>query len=180
MARDDKKARLTRASVELAQRHGLTGFAIADAAAAADVPAGGVYYHFRTKEDMQIAAVESRRAAVGILLEEWATQGDARAALTRLVDWFETSPALTPADLAREAGRAGDAVRDAAAAFAEDVLAWTAARFAEIGYAAPAARARATHLLAGLEGALIVSVATASPDTLATECAHLRRWVERA
>ncbi len=57
---------------------------------------------------------------------------------------------------------------------------WAAGEFAELGFAEAAARARATHLVAVIEGAASLTNALDDPEPLQREAAHLERWIRKA
>src|SRR5689334_20133998 len=56
-----KRERLTAAAMQLVHQHGIERTTLAEIANAADVPAGNVYYYFKTKDDV-IAAVIAAHA----------------------------------------------------------------------------------------------------------------------
>lgn len=57
---------------------------------------------------------------------------------------------------------------------------WAAGEFAELGFAEAAARARATHVIAVMQGAASLSNALDDSEPLEREAAHLERWIRRA
>ena len=59
--RRGKRERLVAAATELLHKQGIEPTTLAEIAKAADVPAGNVYYYFKTKDDV-IAAVIAARA----------------------------------------------------------------------------------------------------------------------
>lgn len=66
--KSDRSDRLTRAAQRLFHRRGVHAVSLRDVAAAARVPAGGVFYHFPSKAALVRAAAETRRAEVEVLL----------------------------------------------------------------------------------------------------------------
>ncbi len=59
-ARPGKRERLVAAAAELLHQQGIERTTLADIAKAADVPAGNVYYYFKTKDEVIAAVIESR------------------------------------------------------------------------------------------------------------------------
>ena len=57
--RPGKRERLTAAAMQLMHQHGIERTTLADIAKAADVPAGNVYYYFKTKDDVIAAVIEA-------------------------------------------------------------------------------------------------------------------------
>ena len=57
--RPGKRERLVAAAIQLLHQHGTERTTLADIAKAADVPAGNVYYYFKTKDDVIAAVIEA-------------------------------------------------------------------------------------------------------------------------
>src|SRR5690349_21479221 len=57
--RPGKRERLVMAAVQLLHQQGIERTTLADIAKAADVPAGNVYYYFKTKDDVIAAVIEA-------------------------------------------------------------------------------------------------------------------------
>ncbi|WP_084077414.1 TetR/AcrR family transcriptional regulator [Demequina sp. NBRC 110057] len=170
----DKRERLTAAAIELARSAGFEAATIARIAQEAQVPSGSVYYYFKTKEDVaaavgagiaaRLAAVRAEhpdgpREALSAFLRSYL--GDA-AATVSYGTLLSTASAVGGADAHREA------------------LAWIQERFEGLGFPAAAARARALHLLAGVEGGGALAHALGDAEPLEREVAHLERWVANA
>jgi AcrR family transcriptional regulator len=68
--RPGKRERLVAAAVELLHQRGVERTTLADIAAAADVPAGNVYYYFKTKDDVIAAVIEAHKHQVRATLAE--------------------------------------------------------------------------------------------------------------
>ncbi len=69
----------------LFHEHGIPGTTIANVAAAADVPLGNVYYHFRTKDALVEAVVAARREEVMAELHLAACEADPLERLRSLI-----------------------------------------------------------------------------------------------
>lgn len=182
----NKRERLTQAAVDLAHAQGLHRATIADIAAEASVAPGSVYYYFKTKDDVARAVISAHRAQWEALTHEWDSQADPRA---RLMAYIDASVAHTPSITAHGSAVAGlcadlrqsspELAPDAAAIYT-DMIEWIAVQFAALGFKTEAARARALHLVTGMEGAASMAHALNEPEALEREAAHLRRWVERS
>ncbi|MFV0284826.1 MAG: TetR/AcrR family transcriptional regulator [Demequina sp.] len=170
----DKRARLTAAAIDLTRTGGFDAATIARIADAAQVPSGSVYYYFKTKDDVAAAVA----TGIGHRLAESraALPGDAREALTGFLRSYLTEIEATVTDgtllATASAVGSGDAHREA--------LAWLQERFEALGFTAAAARARALHLLAGVEGGAALARALGEAEPLEREVAHLERWVANA
>src|SRR5437879_6262778 len=62
--RPGKRDRLVAAAIELVHRQGIERTTLAEIAKAADVPAGNVYYYFKTKDDVIAAIIDSHAQEV--------------------------------------------------------------------------------------------------------------------
>ncbi|WP_084101696.1 TetR/AcrR family transcriptional regulator [Demequina sp. NBRC 110051] len=171
----NKRERLTAAAIHMARESGLESATIAAIAAAAEVPAGSVYYYFKTKDDVA-AAVADGIAAVLADGREGLDSADDRAALTGFLRAYldDSTAVVSYGTLLSTAATVGgaDAHREA--------LGWLTSRFAGLGFADGAARARALHLLAGVEGGAALAHALGEAEPLEREVAHLERWVANA
>ena len=57
--RPGKRERLIAAAAQLVHQQGIERTTLADIAKAADVPAGNVYYYFKTKDEVIAAVIEA-------------------------------------------------------------------------------------------------------------------------
>jgi len=174
----DKRERLTAAALTLAFSQGYERSTIADIAAAAGVPSGSVYYHFRTKEDVAHAIAAALVDDVRAQTAAWDEAGGPRERLAAYIDahvdagdGYGSRVSLVALELRRHG-----ATDDAGAAH-ERLLAWAAAQYEELGFATEAASARAMHLVTGLEGATVLATVLDDRAPLDREAAHLKRWV---
>jgi len=179
----DKLDRLTASAVELAHAKGFARITIGDIADHAGVATGSVYYYFKSKDDVGRAVIDATLARYRALLAQWEASGDPRERLTAYIDWhIDEAELLTSngsplgslvADLRRHSPELGDE----AAALVRTVIDWAAAQFGELGFAAEAADARATHLVTGLEGAAVLANALGTAQPIEREANHLKRWI---
>ncbi|MDN4491713.1 TetR family transcriptional regulator [Demequina sp. SYSU T00068] len=180
----DKPERLRAAAFTLTRDKGVDGWTLADVAAAAGVPAGSIFYHFRTKEAMVLGVADELDSDLAAILATCALEDGPVARLTALLDTYGDRSSEIVArgtaigTLAPQLRRAGAA--DRVVALQERLVGWIAAQFEELGFAPAAARARALHLLSGIEGAAALAYALGDPQPLDLEAAHLARWVSRA
>ena len=61
MNHQNKRERLVDAADTLFHRKGMSATSLADIAKYADIPIGNVYYYFKTKEELALAAVTRRK-----------------------------------------------------------------------------------------------------------------------
>lgn len=171
----DKRERLTQAAITLARAHGLEATTLAAIATEAGVAQGSVYYYFKTKADVAQAVADgvaeslaSARTTLGpeptdALVGFLNAYVDDAAAICAHGSLLATASAGTDSDRAHR-----------------ETIDWLAERFGDLGFAAEAARARAVHLLAGIEGGAALARALDDPSPLEREATHLGRWVANA
>lgn len=179
----DKPERLRAAAFALTRAKGVDGWTLADVAAEAGIPAGSVFYHFRTKDAMVAGVADELERELVATLGACAAEDPAKA-LAALLDLYRTRGAAIAGHgtalgtLAPQLRRAGAAPR--VVEIHDRLIGWVADRFVELGFATGAARARALHLVSGIEGAAALAHALGDPQPLELEAAHLSRWVARA
>src|SRR5262245_21800469 len=66
--RGGKRERLVASAGDLLHRQGVLATTLAQVAEAADLPAGNVYYYFKTKDDLVRAVIESQADQVSAML----------------------------------------------------------------------------------------------------------------
>lgn len=182
----DKRARLTAAAATLAYTRGLDRSTLADIAEEAGIAPGSVYYYFKTKEEAGRAVVESVRARFASGMEEWGRAEDPRDRLSAYLDMYLEDAAQVTAhgcpigSLSSELRKASPDLGDAAADVLRATVGWAAEQFEALGYSAEAARARALHLVTGVQGAAALANALGDAEPLEREAAHLKRWIARS
>lgn len=154
--------------LEIAERmirtEGYNGFSTRNVATAAGIKAASVHYHFPTKSD--IGAAVTRRYTdrfITALGDPARFAGDGSAATAAFIAMFrhalhEDRQLCLCAVLGAEAGGLPDAVRAETRFFFERNLAWLTAALAGGSSTVDAAQTRAIHLLAALEGAMIIAM----------------------
>jgi AcrR family transcriptional regulator len=181
----DKRERLAAAALDLAYRRGFERTSIADIAEHAGVAPGSVYYYFKTKDDVGRAIVDALAARYLAVTDGWR---DLPTPEERLVSFlamyvddvdnvraFGCPLGAVSAELGKHSPELGAAAGQVFSALID----WAAGEFAEIGFAEAAARARATHVIAVMEGAAALSNALDDLAPLEREAAHLERWIRR-
>ncbi|WP_291378387.1 TetR/AcrR family transcriptional regulator [Demequina sp.] len=182
----DKRERLADAALDLAYRRGFERASIADIAEHAGVASGSVYYYFKTKDDVGQAVVDRLSERYLSVMETWRdlpTPEDRLVALLGLyLDDLDAvrSFGCPLGSVCAELGKHSPALGAAAGQVFSALIDWAAGEFAQLGYADAAARARATHLIAVIQGAAALSNALNSAEPLEREAAHLERWIRRS
>jgi len=182
----NKRERLADAALDLAYRRGFERTSIADIAEHAGVASGSVYYYFKTKDDVGLAVVERLSDRYLSATKTWR---DLPRPEDRLVAFlglylddadnvraFGCPLGSVTAQLRKHSPDLGAAAGQVLAALID----WAAGEFVELGFSDGAARARATHLIAVIQGAAALSNALDDPEPLEREAAHLERWIRRS
>lgn len=182
----DKRERLADAALDLSYRRGFERASIADIAEHAGVAAGSVYYYFKTKDDVGRAVVDRLAARYLAAIEAWRDLPTAEDRLVAFLDMYTDDVDNVQAfgcplgAVSAQLGRHSPELGTAAGLVFAALIDWAAGEFAELGFAEGAARARATHLIAVIQGAASLSHALDDPGPLQREAAHLERWIRRA
>lgn len=179
-----KRDRLIDSAAMLFHHNGLTSTSLADIAKHADIPIGNVYYYFKTKEELALAAVSKRKeqfSAAYALLEEHIT--DPRQRLVEAIQSFDkmrdeyTRFGCPIGKIISDSDSEKDNVVQTAAQVLEDFVAWAERQFRQLGHATDARR-YAASLIAGVQGATIMAKAMRNPDIISDEIARLVQWLE--
>ncbi len=185
MSNQNKRDRLIDSAAELFHRFGLGTTSLADIAKHADIPIGNVYYYFKTKDELAIAAVEKRRkqfqAAFDTLSETFATP---RQRLTEMLGFYDrvrdeyTKHGCPIGRIIEDADTEKDSVAKAAAEVFDDFLKWATSQFEALGHNSDMAKSYAITLLSGIEGCIIMAKAFNRPQIMTDELTRLTAWLE--
>ena len=184
MSNLNKRDRLIESASLLFHHVGLSATSLADIAKHADIPIGNVYYYFKTKEELALAAVAKRKeqfSAAYALLEE--RIDDPRQRLIESVYYFEkvrdeyTKYGCPIGKIIVDADVEKDPVVQMAAQVFVEFVAWGERQFRQLGHAADARR-YATSVMSGIQGAAIMAKATRDPDVISNEILRLVGWIE--
>jgi TetR/AcrR family transcriptional regulator, transcriptional repressor for nem operon len=180
----NKRDRLIDAAALLFHRQGLATTSLADIAKQADIPIGNVYYYFKTKEELALAALQKRREqfqAAYALLEE--NIPDPRLRLIEAVAYFDkvredyTRYGCPVGRIIHEVDVSKDPVAQMAAAVLTDFSQWAARQFEQLGHAEDAT-IHAVQLIAGIQGAVVMAKAAQRDSVMQQELKRLIEWLE--
>lgn len=180
----NKRDRLIESAALLFHHNGLNATSLADIAKHADIPIGNVYYYFKTKEELAMAAVGRRKeqfSAAYALLEEHIP--DPRQRIIEAIRYFEkvrgeyTRYGCPIGKIISDADSEKDNVVRMAAQVLADFVDWTERQFRSLGHGGDA-RKYATSVMAGVQGATLMAKAARNPDIISDEIGRLTAWVE--
>lgn len=180
----DKRKRLVAAAVERFHAQGYAGTSIADVARAAGVPAGNVFYYFRTKEELARAVIDAwcqELAEDAALLDE---EPDPWVRLQRYVEGAAErregylSLGCPFAGLARDLRREGEALRAEVPRVYAVQHDWVREQFIALGYAPEEAETHARFLMSGHNGSILMAYAQGNDGLIDSGVAALRAWLK--
>jgi TetR/AcrR family transcriptional regulator, transcriptional repressor for nem operon len=177
-----KRERLVASASELLHRNGVGATTIADIAQAAAVPAGNVYYYFKTKDDLVRAVIDAQTDQIEAMLASFDAIPQPADRLKALVRrWEEMREVVARygcpfGTLASELYRRDDGLDVAAAGPIRRILEWAEIQVRQLGRRD--ARELATGLFAGVQGGALLASALRDPDVMSGQVRHLERWID--
>ncbi|WP_295778918.1 TetR/AcrR family transcriptional regulator [uncultured Microbacterium sp.] len=173
--------------LELIQTSGYSGTGLNAVIDHAGAPKGSVYFHFPDgKEGLGVAAVDLAATQFAQLIAEAAASGGGAAAavraaveaLTVIVSDSDYRLGCPVSVVTLEMGAESQRLRNACAAAFESWIAPTAALLEAEGLDAAPARSLATVVVSTIEGAVILSRATRSPQPLTSAADVLAELID--
>jgi TetR/AcrR family transcriptional repressor of nem operon len=180
--RPGKRERLVASAGELLHRQGVQGTTLAEIAEAADVPAGNVYYYFKTRDELVQAVIEAQVQAVGELLGGLDGGATPAARLTGLAEtWTRNGPEIVAhgcpmGGLSHELHKQDAELGADAARPLRAILEWAERQFRELGQPDPGALA--VTFLGAIQGAALLANAFADERLLEQEIRRIESWVQ--
>jgi AcrR family transcriptional regulator len=178
-----KRQRLVEATARVLHEQGVERTTIADIARAADVPAGNVYYYFKTKDELVEAALDEHTRHLDTLTGGLDGLADPRDRLKGLVHAWAAQPDTTArygcptGTLAAEIDKRTEGGLDLAAGrVIRRLLTWVEEQYRLLGATDPAGRALA--LVGAYQGMALLSNALRDPEIMTREAARLVRELD--
>ncbi len=180
-----KRERLILAATDLFHMQGISGTSIADIANEADVPVGNVYYYFKTKEELGLAAAEERlqqsRDFIASLNNEFQSPKERIRAAIRFFDEAKDEYAKYGCPIAQICQVADTQKDDVARAYArvfKDYTEWMAGQFGAMGFDADVAEEYAHSILVRMQGSVVVAKAMQDSRVIAREVEATEMWFD--
>jgi TetR/AcrR family transcriptional regulator, transcriptional repressor for nem operon len=182
-ARPGKRERLVVGARDTIYRQGVEATTIAEIAEAADVPAGNVYYYFKSKDELVTAAIDAYAQESRELLS-WIEQQHRmpRARLKELCRLLVSDPdrvaryGCPRGSLCSELEKQDSELARAGAELMHTPLVWIEQQFKAMGRRD--ARDLAFALLASYEGMALLANTFRDPELLVREGRRLERWID--
>ena len=180
----DKRERLVAAALACFHEGGLARTSIAQVAARAGVPAGNVFYYFRTKDDLARAVVEEWRRLLAFYLTPLDALTDPWARLEAFLDQGAQLAGMYVAQGCPLAGLTRDLRQESPALGAEAprIYAvqsdWITRQFTLAGWSEPETLTHARTLMARYHGAIQLAYAQSDATRLTDETTKLKAWLD--
>ena len=181
--RPGKRERLVAAAAQLLHEQGIERTTLADIAAAADVPAGNVYYYFKTKDEVIAAVIEAHTQQVKTTLA--AINAHHRSPKSRLKAFVREFTAQSEivaqhgcplGSLCSELGKRVNRAGFAAAELMRLPIEWAEEQFRSLGR--NDAHDLAIDLMAAYEGSALLANTMGDPSILSSAARRLNRWID--
>jgi TetR/AcrR family transcriptional regulator, transcriptional repressor for nem operon len=181
--RPGKRERLVTAAVQLLHRQGIERTTLADIAQAADVPAGNVYYYFKTKDDVIAAVVEAHAQQIKATLAAIESRHRSpKSRLKALVREFAARNEIIAeygcpfGSLCSELDKRGDESGFATAGLMRLLIGWAEVQFRSLGRRD--AHELAVDLLAAYEGSALLANTLRDPKILSAAARRVGHWID--
>jgi AcrR family transcriptional regulator len=178
-----KRERLVAAATQLLHRQGIERTTLADIAKAADVPAGNVYYYFKTKDEVIAAVIDAhaRQIETTLALID-AHHRSPKSRLKALVAEFTGQSTMVAqhgcplGSLCSELGKRIEQPSLAEAVLMRLPIQWAEEQFRALGR--PDAHELAVDLMAAYEGSALLANTLRDASVLSRTGRRLNRWIE--
>lgn len=147
-------------SAELTRKVGFNGFSYLDLAKEIGVKHAGIHYHFKTKDDLALALVDSireRNGAIRVAFEQ--DLDDPKARLDAMVAYFASYPKdekfCMCGMMAAELASFSPNVRQSLGLYFKEFRNWLAVQFSLLKHPDP--QRAALQFISGLEGSLLIA-----------------------
>jgi AcrR family transcriptional regulator len=177
-----KRERLVEGARVTLHEQGVEGTTIADIAAAADVPVGNVYYHFKTKDQLVQAAIDAHAQDARAALASLEQGRTPKARLKALVRMFASKGELSAkygcpqGTLCSELDKRADPLARDAATLMQLPIEWAERQFKQMGRRD--ARDLAVALIAAYQGISLLTNTLREPELMSREARRLERWID--
>jgi TetR/AcrR family transcriptional regulator, transcriptional repressor for nem operon len=181
--RPGKRERLVAAAAQLLHQQGIERTTLADIAKAADVPAGNVYYYFKTKDEVIAAVIDAHAQQIKLTLAFIdAHHRSAKSRLKAFVREFTAQSEIVAqqgcplGSLCSELGKRVNLPSLTAAELMRLPVEWAETQFQSLGH--PDAYDLALDLLAAYEGSALLANTLRDPKVLSRAARRLNRWID--
>jgi TetR/AcrR family transcriptional regulator, transcriptional repressor for nem operon len=178
----DKRQRLVEGARLLLHQQGVEKTTLADIAQAADVPAGNVYYYFKTKDELVQAAIDAQAQDIQTALASLDRRRSPKARLKAFLKLLTSQRELAArygcphGTLCSELDKRDDDLGQAGAKLMQLWIDWAERQFRSMGRRD--ARDLAVALIASYQGIMLLTNAFHQPELVVREARRLDRWID--
>ena len=177
-----KRERLIASARALLHEQGAQKTTIAEVAERADIPAGNVYYYFKTKDELVRAVLDSYASEAGQLIKTFERHKTPQARLKALVrNWNEMRDTVARhgcpmGSLCSELDKSESGLDRKGAEVLSLIVDRAEGQFRQLGRSEP--RDLALALFSGIQGAALLANTFHDPEILRGQTRHLERWID--
>ena len=180
--RPDKRQRLIEGARQVLHQQGVEKTTLADIAQAADVPAGNVYYYFKTKDELVQAVIDANAHAIETMLASLdrhrSPKARLKAFLRAITDQRQVAAlyGCPHGTLCSELNKRDDDLERAPAILMQLFIDWAEQQFRSMGRRD--ARDLAVALTASYQGIMLLTYTFHQPELISRETRRLERWID--
>jgi TetR/AcrR family transcriptional regulator, transcriptional repressor for nem operon len=177
-----KRQRLVEGARGVLHEQGVQATTLADIAEAADVPVGNVYYYFKTKDELIEAAIDAHADHIQTVLAEFERHRTPRARLKAMAQsWTDMAEQVARygrphGTLCQELAKRHDGLDRRAAKLMALAVDWAEEQFRLMGKRD--ARDLAVGLVAGVQGAALLTSSFRDPEIMTRQAHRLAHWID--
>ncbi len=184
MANSTKRDQLIVAAKTKFYQQGIARTTLADIAQEAQIPLGNLYYHFRTKDALLEAVIESHIQRLQTRFAQWSHNiAEPRERLLTLIDLErDAESALTRygcpyGSLNLEIDKEDSPLVSRAAHMLQTYLDWTEEQFRQLGKDEQEAKDLAIDMIAWFQGSFLIAASARSPQLLERKLQRMKQWI---
>jgi TetR/AcrR family transcriptional repressor of nem operon len=180
--RPDKRQRLVEGARLVIRQQGVEKTTLADIAQAADVPAGNVYYYFKTKDELVQAAIDAQAQDIEMALATFDRRRTPKARLKAFVKLITAQREVAArygcphGTLCSELNKREDDLGQAGKKLMQLWIDWAEQQFRAMGRRD--ARDLAVALIASYQGIMLLANTFREPELIVREARRLERWID--
>ncbi|BCL79255.1 TetR family transcriptional regulator [Ktedonobacteria bacterium brp13] len=178
-----KRDRLIEAAKVMFYQQGVTSSTLADIAQQAQVPLGNVYYHFRTKDSLVEAVLNTHVQELQAVFASWNCSPDPRQRLLSLLASSRDQENILArygcphGSLCQELDKENSPLVAIASHIFQVYLDWAETQFHQLGLDEQEAKDCAFDLISSLQGAFLLTNSFRSPTMLERKLQRLEAWI---
>ncbi len=178
-----KRERLIEAAKVIFYQQGVSRSTLADIAQQAQIPLGNIYYHFRTKEALVDAVIQTHMQELQAQFAQWEHCADPHQRLLAFLEASRSGENIIArygcphGSLCQELGKDDRQFTTVASQLFQIYLEWTQAQFRQLGKDEQEAKASSIDIITSLQVTFILANSFHSSELLEQKLQRLEKWV---